>query len=97
SKRDWSSDVCSSDLTRHERLGQLLFLIYTPLCHQLPERSFFFLGYQVAFCERETAMYTSLFALGLLFGLLRKRIKPWPLWAGGADRKSVVEGEGLGA
>jgi uncharacterized membrane protein len=67
----------------YERLGQLLFLIYTPLCHQRPERSFFLLGYQVAFCHREAAMYTSLFGLGLLFGLLRKRIQPAPLWVAG--------------
>src|SRR5262245_3578766 len=42
----------------HPVLGQLLFRLYTPLCHQIPERSFFLLGYQVAFCHREAAMYT---------------------------------------
>jgi uncharacterized membrane protein len=67
----------------YERLGQLLFLIYRPLCHQLPERSFFLFGYQVCYCHRCTAMYTSLFVAGLLFGLLRGRIKPAPFWVGG--------------
>ncbi len=67
----------------YQRLGQVLFLIYTPLCHQRPELSFFLLGYQVAFCHREAAMYTTLFVLGVAFGLLRRRIAPWPLWAGG--------------
>jgi uncharacterized membrane protein len=67
----------------YERLGQLLFLIYTPLCHQRPERSFCFHGYQVAYCHRCTAMYTSLVVAGLLFGLLRRRIKPVSLRIGG--------------
>jgi uncharacterized membrane protein len=77
----WLSPVARA--AGHERLAQVLFMIYTPLCHQRPERSFFVFGYQVAFCEREAAMYTSLFVLGLLFGLLRGRIKPSPLWVGG--------------
>ena len=67
----------------HERLGELLFLIYTPLCHQRPERSFYLFGYQVAYCHRCTAMYTSLLVAGLLFVPLRRRIKPSPLWVGG--------------
>jgi uncharacterized membrane protein len=64
-------------------IGRLLFLIYTPFCHQIPAQSFFWLGYQVAFCHREAAMYTSLLAGGLLFGALRERLPPAPLWAGG--------------
>lgn len=67
----------------HERLGTLLFLIYTPLCHQRPERSFYVHGYQVAYCHRCTAMYTALAAGGLAFGLLRRRIKPAPIWLAG--------------
>jgi uncharacterized membrane protein len=30
----------------HTRLGALLYLVYRPLCHQLPERSFFLFGQQ---------------------------------------------------
>ena len=63
--------------------GRLLFLIYRPLCHQKPDRSFFVDGYQVAFCERETAMYTSLFIGGLLFALLRNKLRPVSLRTGG--------------
>lgn len=67
----------------YERLGQVLFLIYTPLCHQIPERSFFVNGYQVAFCHREAVMYTALFAGGLVFAALRAHIRPISLRAGG--------------
>jgi uncharacterized membrane protein len=67
----------------YDRLGRALFLLYAPLCHQRPERSFEFYGYQVAYCHRCTAMYTALLAAGLLFGLLRGRIRPAPPWIGG--------------
>ena len=36
-------------------------------------------GYKVALCERDVAIYGSIFLFGLLYGLLRKRIKPLPL------------------
>jgi len=81
--------------------GRLLYRLYQPLCHQLPERSFFLagpravydlaelgahlgyeaplrwlgdaqLGYKVAFCERDTAMYAGWLLAGLAFGLLRR-------------------------
>lgn len=66
----------------YQRLGQLLFLLYLPLCHQRPERSFSLFGYQVAYCHRCTAMYTALLAAGLLFGRLRGRLRPAPLRLG---------------
>src|SRR6266540_2739782 len=46
--------------TGHPLIGDLLFRLYTPLCHQKPERSFFFCGHQVGFCHRCAAMYTSI-------------------------------------
>jgi uncharacterized membrane protein len=64
-------------------LGQLLFALYRPLCHQRPERSFFIYGYQVAYCHRDVALYTSLLAGGLVFGLARQWIRPAPLRVGG--------------
>lgn len=61
--------------------GQALFRLYTPLCHQRPDFSYTLGGYQVAYCQRDTAIYTAIFLAGLLFGLLRRRLKPWPWWA----------------
>lgn len=63
----------------HPLLGELLFRLYTPLCHQLPERSFVCLGHQVAFCHRCAAMYTAIVVGGLLFALMRRSIRPRPL------------------
>jgi uncharacterized membrane protein len=33
--------------------GQILYTIYSPLCHQLPERSFFLFGSQIAYTLQE--------------------------------------------
>lgn len=73
----WLSPLARS--AGFERLGIVLFWIYRPLCHQNPERSFWFLGYQVAYCHRCTALYTAILAAGLLFGALRRTLKPLPL------------------
>ena len=55
----------------YERLGRALFRMYTTLCHQLPERSFFVGGYQLCYCHRCTALYTGLLLLSVLYALGR--------------------------
>lgn len=58
-----------------------IYDLYSVACHQNPERSFFLLGQQVAYCQRDTALYTTVFALGLLFGLTGRKWSPLPLRA----------------
>jgi len=36
------------------------------------------LGYKMAYCQRDAAIYTSIFLGGLIFALLRHRLKPLP-------------------
>ncbi|WP_288087359.1 DUF2085 domain-containing protein [Roseiflexus sp.] len=60
----------------HPLAGEIIFRIYTPLCHQRPERSFCFCGYQVAFCHRCTSFYGGLFIAGVLFSFARRWIRP---------------------
>jgi uncharacterized membrane protein len=38
------------------------------------------LGYKVALCQRDVAIYATILLFGLLFGLVRKRVKPLPIW-----------------
>ncbi|MGQ9490037.1 MAG: DUF2085 domain-containing protein [Anaerolineae bacterium] len=104
--------------------ARLIYAIYAPTCHQLPERSFFLfgrqvvydvydleamgalpaglsifqrmalrfigqaeVGYKVAICQRDIAIYGAIFLNGLLFAALRKRLRQpngglpkLPLW-----------------
>ncbi len=56
-----------------------IYSMYQVACHQLPSRSYFILGEQVAFCQRDIAIYGSIFLGGLIYGLVRDRLKPLPL------------------
>ena len=104
--------------------ANIIYLAYSPLCHQLGFRSFYFfgeqpyyprsaagitgvipfgqatglnendllgarrfvgnekLGYKMALCERDIAIYGGIILFGLLFGLFRRKIPPlnWMLW-----------------
>src|SRR5215211_8361323 len=77
----WLSPLARA--SEHPLIGEVLFRIYTPLCHQLPERSFFICGHQVAFCHRCAAMYTAIVIAGLLFGSLRRKMRPTSLKVAG--------------
>ena len=94
----------------YTRLAEFIYTIYKPLCHQLPQRSFFVfgpqlaysletlqdllgpemlatdslartfignaaLGYKMAYCQRDAAMYASVLLAGMVFGLVRHRLK----------------------
>ncbi len=64
-----------------DALGRAIFSFYKPpVCHQQPSLSYTFLGYQVAYCQRDTAIYTGLLLAGLLFGLVRRRCRPLRWW-----------------
>lgn len=98
----------------YTRPAEMIYTIYKPLCHQLPQRSFFLfgprltysfetlqellgpealaddsrartvignptIGYKMAFCQRDTAMYGSMLLAGIAFGLVRHCLKPLPL------------------
>jgi uncharacterized membrane protein len=57
-----------------------IYFVYQYFCHQLPERSFFIFGHQMAYCERDTAIYTGAFVLGLLYAKTRRRWTALPWW-----------------
>jgi uncharacterized membrane protein len=90
-----------------------IYFVYSFLCHQLPERSYFLfgpklmvslsdvqiawqntynpmilrrfignpqMGWKVAWSDRMVSMYTSIWVFGLLWWLLRRRIRSLPWW-----------------
>lgn len=95
--------------------ARLVYTLFHATCHQLPQRSFFLdgpqlaysfaeiaavtgateplqlfwhpiydaslgLGYQIAFCQRDTAIYLSILAMGILYSLTGRRWRPIPWW-----------------
>ncbi|OYT28749.1 MAG: hypothetical protein B6U94_08245 [Thermofilum sp. ex4484_79] len=44
----------------------LLYLLNSPFCHQMPSRSFFIAGFKMLLCARCTAIHTGLL-LGYFF------------------------------
>jgi len=67
--------------------ARIIFLVYRLTCHQLPGRSFFIMGHQVAICARCSAIYLSFWSVGLIYSLgtlvWPKRVPVWqapPLW-----------------
>ena len=52
--------------------------VYSLTCHQMPERSWFPWGEQMAMCHRMTAIHGSFFLFGLLYTRVRRRFRPLP-------------------
>ena len=52
-------------LSKNQRIAYLIYAVFTPFCHQSPERCFFLWGYPLAVCGRCTGIY-----LGFLLGTL---------------------------
>jgi uncharacterized membrane protein len=59
--------------------ANIIYSLYRAACHQLPSRSYFIFGEQVAFCQRDIAIYAALFLGGLVYSWARHRLKPLPL------------------
>lgn len=92
--------------------AQVIYTVYSAVCHQLPTHSYFLfgpsfappaadlvahgmtastnlfqqrvfigneaVGWKVALCERDVAIYATVFVTGLLYALLRHRLRPLP-------------------
>ena len=58
--------------------ARAIYLVYSFLCHQQPNRCFTIFGHQMAIRQRCVGIYAGFLAGGLLFGLLRAHLKPLP-------------------
>jgi uncharacterized membrane protein len=61
--------------TGHGRTAEPVYRFFGLFCHQQDARSFHMAGHPLACCERCAAVYASLAISGVLFGLLRTRIR----------------------
>lgn len=67
--------------------AKLIFIVYRPTCHQLPERSYFVMGHQVAICARCSSLYVAFWTVGIVYtiwaAIRPQRVPAWqapPLW-----------------
>ena len=60
----------------YPRAANAIYQAYNLTCHQFPTRAYFVAGEQVCMCHRCVAMYGTIFLGGLIFGLVRHRLKP---------------------
>jgi uncharacterized membrane protein len=56
----------------HPVSSALAYFLFSPLCHQIPERSFHLYGHPLAVCHRCTGIY-----FGLFLGMLLPVTKSW--------------------
>lgn len=56
-----------------DRVANAIFVAYSLTCHQMPSRSYFIFGHQMAYCERNTAIYFSMAFAGLAYARFRHR------------------------
>lgn len=66
-------------VTGYTGSANAIYRFYRLSCHQLPSRAYFIWGEQVALCHREIAMYATILAGGLIFGVIKDRLKPLTL------------------
>jgi len=69
----WSAAVVLAPYlaSRDGRLAGLLYACFAPVCHQLPERSFFAFGHPLAVCARCAGIYAGAVAGLALYPALR--------------------------
>ena len=60
----------------YSRAANTIYQMYNFTCHQFPTRAYFVAGEQVCMCHRCVAMYGTIFLGGLIFALVRHRLKP---------------------
>ncbi|AIJ05196.1 hypothetical protein JH146_0346 [Methanocaldococcus bathoardescens] len=64
-------------LGEHSNFWKLIsicvYSIYSPICHQMPQRSFFIFGHKMAVCARCFGIYTG-FLIGMVIYLFLKKL-----------------------
>lgn len=61
----------------HRFTSGLIYLFFSKICHQIPERSFFIFGKQLAVCSRCTGLYFGFLVGTFLYPFLFKLNRIW--------------------
>ncbi len=63
-------------------IAKLLFFALHAMCAQIPSHSFYIFGHQLGLCQRNLAIYTSMFLGSLVFLFTNKRLPgiSWWIW-----------------
>lgn len=75
----WCAAILAAPLlaaTAHATAAALLYVLFAPLCHQVRDRSFLFLGFPLAVCARCTGIYLGVW-LGTLGAACKRAHEPW--------------------
>jgi uncharacterized membrane protein len=82
----------------HDSFARPIYAVNGLFCHQKDERSFKLFGEKMACCERCAAIYGSILIVGLLFVVLRDRVrKPFAYEVGLLALPAIVDGGGQAA
>lgn len=67
---------------KHPALASAIYFFFHKICHQIPERSFFLWGKQLAVCSRCTGLYSGFLLAALIYPMLfpLKRVEVPPRW-----------------
>jgi uncharacterized membrane protein len=60
--------------------ASFIYWLYSYACHQLPSHSWFPFGYQMAYCQRDTALYLAMLLGGLAYARQRFWTRGLPWW-----------------
>lgn len=61
----WCSGIYIAPFIASEKAASMIYAVYHPVCHQIPEHSFHIGGSALAVCARCAALYTAFF-LGII-------------------------------
>jgi uncharacterized membrane protein len=67
-----AAPLCTTMGGTPARPGNLIYQFYQPICHQLPERSYFLFDFPIGVCSRCTAIYFAFLVGTLLYPLVRR-------------------------
>ena len=59
--------------------ANVIYFLYHFQCHQMPSRCFYVGRFQVGICERDLALYGGACLAGMVFALVRDRVRPLPV------------------